>query len=357
MKVYIKFLLAKFIKTIIFISAIFFLLILILNIIEEINFFKRTDVDFWYPIFLNFLVSPSILIKIFPFIFLISTQFFILNLIEKNELITLKNFGISNLKLISIITLISMLLSLFIIIFFYNFSSKLKYIYLDLKNNYASDSKYLAVITENGLWIKDEINGETNIINAEKINGSVLKNSIISQFDKNFKILRYIVSDNINIENNNWIVNNPIIFSGNNRLTKNKIIFFTNFNSEKINNLFSDLEFLTIWDLHNLKNDYISVGYSVKNIELHLQKIYSYPFYISILVMFSSVIVLNIKHKKPKIFFILSGIFFSVIIFYLNHFSSILGMNGKIPLMISIWLPHLIVLIFASIGMVKVNEK
>lgn len=139
MKVYIKFLLAKFIKTIIFISAIFFLLILILNIIEEINFFKRTDVDFWYPIFLNFLVSPSILIKIFPFIFLISTQFFILNLIEKNELITLKNFGISNLKLISIITLISMLLSLFIIIFFYNFSSKLKYIYLDLKNNYASD--------------------------------------------------------------------------------------------------------------------------------------------------------------------------------------------------------------------------
>ena len=357
MKVYIKFLLVKFIKTIIFISAIFFLLILILNIIEEINFFKRTDVDFWYTIFLNFLVSPSILIKIFPFIFLISTQFFILNLIEKNELITLKNFGISNLKLISIITIISMLLSLFIIIFFYNFSSKLKYIYLDLKNNYASDSKYLAVITENGLWIKDEINGETNIINAEKINGSVLKNSIISQFDKNFKILRYIVSDNINIENNNWIVNNPIIFSGNNRLTKNKIIFFTNFNSEKINNLFSDLESLTIWDLHNLKNDYISVGYSVKNIELHLQKIYSYPFYISILVMFSSVIVLNIKHKKPKIFFILSGIFFSVIIFYLNHFSSILGMNSKIPLMISIWLPHLIVLIFASIGMVKVNEK
>ena len=66
----------------------------------------------------------------------------------------LKNFGIDNLKIISLIASISFVVSLFLILFFYNFSAQLKHIYLDIKNDFATDNKYLAVITENGIWIK-----------------------------------------------------------------------------------------------------------------------------------------------------------------------------------------------------------
>ena len=43
-----------------------------------------------------------------------------------------------------------------------------------IKNNYTNDSKYLAVINKNGLWIKDEINGEINIINANQVDNEFL---------------------------------------------------------------------------------------------------------------------------------------------------------------------------------------
>ena len=33
----------------------------------------------------------------------------------------------------------------------------MKNIYLELKSVYTNDGKYLAVITKNGLWIKDKI--------------------------------------------------------------------------------------------------------------------------------------------------------------------------------------------------------
>ena len=46
-------------------------------------------------------------------------------------------------------------MGIIIITLFYNFSSNLKNFYLDLKSNYTDDDKYLAVITKNGLWIKD----------------------------------------------------------------------------------------------------------------------------------------------------------------------------------------------------------
>ena len=186
MKIYKKYINNNFIKLLFITSSIFLVLILLLILFEELNFFKDTDESLYYPLLLNILNAPSILINIFPFIFLISTQFLLINLIEKNELIILKNFGIDNFGLIVIISLISFVASLIIIIFFYSFSAKLKHLYLEIKNDFASDNKYLAVITDNGIWIKDEIDSKKVIINANLIEGDILKDVVITQFDNNF---------------------------------------------------------------------------------------------------------------------------------------------------------------------------
>ena len=306
---------------------------------------------------LNILNAPSILINIFPFIFLISTQFLLINLIDKNELIILKNFGIDNFKLISIISLISFVASLLIIIFFYNFSAKLKHFYLEIKNNFATDNKYLAVITDNGIWIKDEIEDNKIIINANLIEGNILKEVVITQFDNSFSPKKYIYGEIVDVEKNDWVIKKATIIENNIRTIKDNFIFQSNFNSEKINTLFSNLTSLTIWELFNLKDEYDSVGYSVKEINLHLQKIYSFPVYITILTIFASVLMLNVPVNKPKFFYLIMGIFASVLIFYMNQFSSLLGENNKLPVTLSVWLPHVVVSILTGIGMVRINEK
>ena len=99
-----------------------------------------------------------------------------MELIDKNELLVFKNHGVSNFQILKMLLIISALIALIINVIFYNISSNLKFLYLDLKNDFAKDNKYLAVITENGLWIKDEINSKINIINAEKIIDNELLN-------------------------------------------------------------------------------------------------------------------------------------------------------------------------------------
>ena len=42
----------------------------------------------------------------------------------------------------------------------------LKFFYTDIKNNYSKDNKYLAVVNESGLWLKDEINQSILIVKA-----------------------------------------------------------------------------------------------------------------------------------------------------------------------------------------------
>ncbi len=357
MKTYIKYIILNFVQKIFIISLVFFLLVLLLNLFEEINFFKDKSENLYYPLLLNFLNAPTILNKVFPFIFLISTQFFIISLIEKNELMILKNFGIDNFKIIGLIALVSFFVSLFLILFFYNFSAQLKHIYLDIKNDFASDNKYLAVITENGIWIKDEVKDKINVINASSIEGENLKNVIITELDESFNVIKYIYSKEVSIKDKAWNIKKGIIIENNIRTVKDNIRFISNFDSEKINTLFSNLNSLTLWELFKLRKDYISVGYSINDINLHLQKIYSFPIYLTILTVFASVLMLNVPINKPKIFYLLMGVFVSVLIFYINHFSFLLGENNKLPLIMSVWLPHVVVSMLTAIGMVRVNEK
>ena len=57
--------------------------------------------------------------------------------------------------------------------------AQLKFLYLDLKNNFTDDNKYLAMVTDNGLWIKDSIGNNTYIINANEILIPVLFSSTL----------------------------------------------------------------------------------------------------------------------------------------------------------------------------------
>jgi len=289
---------------------------------------------------------------------LISSLFFFLDLINNNELEVFKINGLDNLKIIKILFFTSMILGLFLIIFYYSFSSKLKFIYLELKNNYTTDGKYLAMINENGIWIKDEINENIYIINAQKIDKEQLKDVFISQFDLNFELKNTILSNTVNITNKEWLILDPITTEGYKSLIKNNTLKLeTHFNLEKINQMFSDLSSLNILELIKLTNDYKGLGYSTTEVRSHLSKIYSYPIYLSLMTLLSSIIMLNIKKNRSMIFYLILSIFISVVIYYFNIVFNLLGETGKIPVYASTWMPLFLLVIISSIGLIRINEK
>ena len=127
LKVYHKYILKNYLTSFIQVTLIFLSLVCVLNIFEEINFFKDEEVSFLFPLILTFLNSPSILYDIFPFIFLISVQMFFIKIIDRDELTAFKKFGLSNFKILSIIFVSVLFLSLIMSFFFYNFSAQLKF--------------------------------------------------------------------------------------------------------------------------------------------------------------------------------------------------------------------------------------
>ena len=357
MKTYTQFLIRIYLSSLLNIFLIFFSLIFILNLLTELDFFRDIDVNSFLPIYLSLINTPMFVFEMFPFIFLISTQFFFNSLFNNNELNVFKYSGLKNSKIFSIITLATFIIGIFIIVIFYNLSSNLKNLYLGLKSNYTSDNKYLAVVTNNGLWIKDIKDEKILMINAASVDQNLLIDAFISEFDNNFEILRNIKSPKIDISKKNWVINNAEIYTQNNKEVANTLNLETNFDYEIIQNLFSNMSSLSVLELIEMRKNYKSLNYSLTDVDLQLLKLLSYPLYFILMFLFSGIIMMNTKHFRSKNFKIMFGLFFSVIIYYVNNFFYVLGASEKIGISSSVFTPLLFFTLINLIFLRNLNAK
>jgi len=358
MKVYIKYLLKIYFNSVIFVVLIMTSLAIILNILSEIENLKPyNQSSFFLPIYLAVLDFPSLIFEMFPFIFLISTQVFFVSLFNNNEIQIFKYSGLKNTNILFIICCFVLILGIFIITIFYSTSSYLKNVHINIKNKYTNEQNHLAVITKNGLWIKDEIDGRIKIINASKIENNFLLNIFITEFDENFDVIRTIKSKKVDIKLKEWLIYDPVIYMDNQNNIFDVIKINSNFDYQTMQNLFSNLSSLSIMKLVELRSNYKQLNYSTTEVDIQILRIITYPIYFILMCVLSAIIMFNTKKYKSTSIKISIGLFFSVLIYYFFNFFYVLGNLEKISLFISVLSPLIILAILSSFLLLGVNEK
>lgn len=357
LKKYQKYICIIFLKNFIVVSLVFLGLSFILNLFEEIKFFDDYNVKISFIIFLNLLNTPSIFFELFPFIFLISTNFFYIYLNDKNEIEILKHNGINYLRILSVITFLSLVIGFILIIFFYTFTSNLKNQYLSFKNKFTEKNEYLAVVNEDGLWIKENLDDSINIIHAKKFLDNKLEDVSITVTDNKFNSKSHFFAEVANIERKNWTLEEVKILNEEKKLEfLNRMIYKSSFTSKIISNLFSNLSTLNIYELFILNKNYRKIGYSNTEVNIHINKLLSLPIFCLLMTIIGFIIMTKFTFLKSKFLIVTFGVFVSVSIYYLNYLSSVFGSNETIPVILSIWLPHFILFLLCINGLLKINE-
>ena len=118
----------------------------------------------------------------------VSSMVFIIKIRNNKDLLTLKVYGYSNIKIFFILATTSFLLG-WIVLFIVNpmTSSMVKY-YEMTKSKYARDIDHLVTYNKNGLWIKENINNADRIITAARPSGLNLIDVTIFQFKENYSL-------------------------------------------------------------------------------------------------------------------------------------------------------------------------
>ena len=239
-----NYILKNFVKNFFIVTIIFYCFGVILNLFEEVEFFKNTEENIFIPLLLTSIFVPSLIIKLLPFIIFISSIWFMLKFRNSKDLLTLKMYGYSNIKIFFILAFTSFVLG-WVILFFINpvTSSLVKY-YEKTKSNYARDIDHLVTFNRNGLWIKENLQNNERIITAAKMEKNNIYDVKIFDLDKYFNLKKKIVAKSASIKTNEWILQNVKIFIFENDILQRKELTNYSINSiynyDKIINLFNN---------------------------------------------------------------------------------------------------------------------
>jgi len=349
-------------KVILNILLISFCLGLILNLFEEVEFFKNSNESLLLPIILTLSYIPNLIfINLMPFIIFISAMWFFISIKNNNELLTLKVFGYSNVKIIFLMSIMSFLLGLLILIMINPVTSNMVKYYEKTKSNYSKDTDHLVTINRNGVWIKELKEKDLFVINAKKLDENSLLNLSINVISKDNMIKRRIESEKADISNNMWIISNPKIFDfdqdGNITISDKAFIEFNSFyNVEKLNNLFKNLDTISFFELVTESKKLISKGYEKSIISEKINSFLALPFFLSLMTILAAIFTINNKNSN-NINYLMIAVLTCAVIYYMKDLSVALGKSDRISTEISVWIPVIIIGLINSVGLLQINEK
>ena len=356
-----NYLLIGFFKTVLKVILIFYCFGLILNLFEEIEFFKNLDTNLLMPITLTALYIPSMIIKLLPFIIFISSMWFLLSLRNKEDMLNLKIFGYSNFKIFFTLAVTSFIFGWFVLFAFNPITSLMMKYYEQTKSEYSRDIDHLVSINKNGLWIKENVGSKYRIISADETRNNILKNVKIFNLDENYALTQKIYSEKANIINNKWILNNVTILESDDGIMTqtftDEFYITSKYDYEKITNLFRNFDTMSFLDLILNYKDLQNRGYNKSYLDQNLNSMLSLPFFLFIMTALGSILTMNTLKKSNNFTFIIVGLIACVTIYYFKDLSLALGQTNRISLSLATWIPVFTVGIFSSIGILQINEK
>jgi len=358
-----KYIINEYIKSLFVVIAVMLSIILLINLLDEFNFFKsKKDLKFIFFIIFTILKIPNVLINLFPFIVLFGGIVFYLKIYNHNEVISLRVMGYSNIQIILIPALTSFVVGYVIVFLIVPFSSSMLKYYEELRSEY-NETKNLVFVNETGIWILDKNEKEKNIIRIEKINKdfSTLTRITIYNYDNSNNFIKRIDAEEGIIIDKNWQLNKVHIITANKKNNKdnylNNYSYTSNININELRNVYKNTETTSLLDINKEMLILEDKGYSTIDLRIRYQKLISFPIYLLAMSILSGLMIINLGKTSNYLKYGTYGVIISIIIYFLNDLSITIAKSGIISVDFSVWIPIFLIILINLVGIIQVNAK
>jgi len=358
-----RYIINEYIKSLFVVIAVMLSIVLLINLLDEFNFFKsKKDLKFIFFILFTILKIPNVLINLFPFIVLFAGIVFYLKIYNHNEVISLRIMGYSNIQIILIPALTSFVIGYIIVFLFSPFSSSLLRYYEELRSEY-NETKNLVFVNETGIWILDKSDKEKNIIRIEKISKdfSVVSHITIYNYDFSNNFIKRIDATEGIINDKNWLLNKVRIITANKKNNKenylNNYNYTSNINISELKNVYKNTETTSLLDINKEISILEDKGYSTIDLRIRYQKLISFPIYLLAMSILSGLMIINLGKTSNYLKYGSYGVIISIIIYFLNDLSITIAKSGIISVDFSVWIPIFLIILINLVGITQVNAK
>jgi lipopolysaccharide export system permease protein len=269
--------------------------------------------------------------------------------------------GYSNIQIILIPALTSLIIGYFLIFFFVPFSSSFLKYYEELKGQY-NETKNLIFVNQTGIWILDKNDKEKNIIRIEKIDKdfSKIEKITIYNYNINNDFIKRIDAEDGLINKKKWELNKINIITANKKSKENNlknITYESNIDIDQLKNIYKNTETASLLDLNKEMLILEEKGYSSIDLRIRYQKLISLPIYLLAMSILSGLMTINLGKTSNYLRYGVYGVAISIIIYFLNDLSITIGKSGIISVDFSVWIPIFLIILINLIGITQVNAK
>ncbi|MCW8843295.1 MAG: LPS export ABC transporter permease LptG [Rhodobacteraceae bacterium] len=338
----------KFLWMLIGIGVIFFALLSLVDLMEQLRRFSLDTVSFTAILRLTLLKAPEGLYQILPLIVILASIALFIGLARSSELVVIRASGRSAMiTLLSPLT-VALLLGFLSVSTFNPIVAATTDRYHTLAERYRSGENTALSISSEGLWMRQGGENGQAVIHAVSANpdASVFFDVSIVTYDQAGGISQRIDAESAQLSEGAWILKNasawpltPGLNPEAGKKTHDVLTLESSLTSDRIRDSFGTPSAISVWDLPDFISDLEDAGFSTRRHSVWLQMELAQPLFLAAMVLIAAAFTMRHARFGRTGLAVLIAVMTGFALYYVRNFAQILGENGQIPVALAAWAP------------------
>lgn len=341
------------------------LLVVVMYTVEIVELLRRTadrpDVSFALILQMSAMKVPSVIQKLWPFVFLFGAMLALTRLANSSELVVVRAAGVSVWQILAPMIAGAVLLGAMLITVFNPVAAAMLGQYSKLENRHLKgESALVSVSTRTGLWLR-EVNAQGHqVIHALSVggNGAELHDVTIFTYGKGDAFARRIDADLARLGRGEWQLENARLTApdGVRRRFETTTVPTTLTLSQIIDSLAAP-ESLSFWELPRFIELLQHSGFSAAAHRLHWNALLAQPLLLASMVLLAAIFTMRLNRRRGGtgwVFF--AGAMAGFGVFFVSDLVEAFGSAGKLPVVLAAWTPASVTTMCAAAMMFHLED-
>ena len=358
-----RYLARRFLKTFLGTLAIFFGILALVDIVEQIQRFGD-DVDGLWPILgLTLLNVPSGLYSILPLVTIIAAIAMFLSLAKSSELVVTRGSGRSALRALLGPSIVAMLLGAMAVAAFNPIVAATSREYESRVGRINGEESALA-LSEDGLWLRQGGAEGPTVIRAARSNldGTALQGVTMLTYDTEGRPRARIESERAQLKDGRWTLTGAKVWpldavnpeAG--AVLHESLTLPSSLTPDQIRDSFGTPSSIAIWELPSFIQRLEDAGFTAQRHKVFLQTELAQPVFLLAMVLVAAGFTMRHQRGRRTGMMVLGAILTGFGIYFLRNLALILGEAGEVAPALAAWAPPMAA-IFLSLGLLLHMEE
>lgn len=344
----------RFLKTFLGVAAIFLLIMLFIDLVDQLRRFARTDATFADLLMLSFLNIPQAVYAILPLIMILATIALFLSLARSSEMVVTRAAGRSALRSLLAPLAVALMIGILAVAILNPIVAGTSKEFEARSNALRGDSSVLS-IGSSGLWLRQgNAEGQT-VIRAQSANldGTRLTDVTFLTFAPGGAPRERINAASAELVTGAWVLRDAKFWQLEGVTTPEAEAQFepersiqSSLTPDQIRDSFGTPSSIPIWELPAFINRLQTAGFSAQRHQVWFHTELAMPIFLVSMVLIGASFTLRHQRGGRTGLMVMFAILLAFVIYFIRNFAQVLGENGQLPILLAAWAPP-----FAAIGL------